>query len=274
MNKKFLSLLIVIIVVGGAVIYFIIGRVLQPASISPTSVSQSNQISSSPPIIAPVDILSGERINQGSILVNSSTQTKVTFKELTDELHRGRSPFYEVFVNENKIGDAGGYLMMPSFSPDGKFLAFRSMWIVGCAANCFDSSIYIVNLTDHKMTHISPPRKAADYSGFTKIPSGEVDNAIIEPYGWNTNALNVIFYYAGYSYPSEDTQSLCSDGVDNDNDGAIDLADQDCKTFASPATSSQVSTYPANKYYRVSPKELWHYDLTTKQYTFLEMLSE
>ncbi len=227
MSKKFFSLLIVILACLAVATYLFASRTPQSGvpALPPPAPSSTAQI------LIPVDLFAGERISGHSDLINSSTGTEITFRELTDELHRGRSPSYEVSENQNRIGEANGYLMMPIFSTDGRFLAFRSMWVTGCAGTCFDSSIYVVNLIDRAMIQIVPPREQTAYTGSVRIPEGEVNNAIIEPYGWDTDSLKVLFYYSGFSM-------------------------QD------------------NKDYRVGPKELWRYDLTTKQYTLLETLPE
>ena len=44
--------------------------------------------------------------------------------------------------------------------------------------------------------------------------------------------------------PSESTQDLCSDGLDNDCDGKVDGKDPDCKTFCNPGDTRQCYTGP------------------------------
>ena len=274
MSRKIL--LIALAAASGTAVYFVASRVPQPV---PDPAVQSNQtVSSSTQILALVDLFSGDSINQQSILASSPTQTKVTFEELTDESHRGRNPFYEIHINGESIGEAGGYLLAPTFSPDNRYLAFRSMWISGCAGTCFGSGIYVVNLVDKTMVQIPSPRKTTDYSGPSTVL--EINNAVVEPYGWDGNIMKIVFYYSGYSYPREDTYALCTDGIDNERDGATDLIDDDCMAFRGPefrsATTSQspALVIPFGKHYRLSPKELWRYDLNAKQYTFLGTLPE
>ena len=42
----------------------------------------------------------------------------------------------------------------------------------------------------------------------------------------------------------EDTAAACSDGIDNDHDGAIDCVDMDCAVFTAIDLSAAVGTVP------------------------------
>src|SRR5262249_44432924 len=123
MKTKFLSLLVILVVCLGIVGYLFAIRA--PQSVAPLLPPPAP--SSTEQFLVSVDPFTGVPIGSRSVFISSSTGAHISFQELTDELHRGRNPSYKVLIDQKEIGEADGNLMMPTFSPDGKLLSFRSM---------------------------------------------------------------------------------------------------------------------------------------------------
>ena len=92
--------------------------------------------------------------------------------------------------------------------------------------------------------------QSAQFFDLTQLSSGSVayNDLTVGPdqtYAYRVRAFNATgssaysnTESATTSPPAEDTAALCSDGVDNDGDGLIDLADPDCAPFVPPSLST------------------------------------
>jgi hypothetical protein len=92
---------------------------------------------------------------------------------------------------------------------------------------CQSTSIYVIDLKDKKVSHISYPLDGFD---FPKSLSMASNSKFIESYSWEgSNIINI-------------TTFLVSINADSTS--------------------------------RITPKQIWQYDTTTKQYILLQTLSE
>lgn len=107
----------------------------------------------------------------------------------------------------------------------------------GCHAdgNANNGATYVSSLDDESATVSGPPPVPACMNGTDDDGDGLIDAA--DP-GCHTDgdASNMGSYVTGDTsegdpLPPENTLALCSDGIDNDTDGAIDLADIGCSSF-------------------------------------------
>lgn len=107
----------------------------------------------------------------------------------------------------------------------------------GCHAdgNANNGATYVSSLDDESATVSGPPPVPACMNGTDDDGDGLIDAA--DP-GCHTDgdATNMGSYMTGDTsegdpLPPENTLALCSDGIDNDGDGAIDLADTGCSAF-------------------------------------------
>ena len=126
-------------------------------------------------------------------IVNEKTKKWYSFKEIPELA--GATGNYVWKLQESdpesqtsrylieEVGFAGVGLL--SFSPDNKYFAFRTRWLLGAGEFVFN--IHVVNLETGDAIIVHPPRQ----------PEEEVTTislAYMETYEWAVNALNIVFY--------------------------------------------------------------------------------
>jgi hypothetical protein len=238
MNKKIVLLVVAVVVCGTAASYLI---VRQHQTLQTVPAPQPSPTASSAAVHEPMNVLAGGQ-NYGSLppFVNTSTGATVTFKEYSTGANNLGA---YVYLDGEKI-DKGDYILV-----NGQNV--RKTLEVGGEGSDLGFS------PDNKFfafrTRWGSGCCASDFAIFVM----DIGHKTI-------SQVNPPRREADYSGPKESpTQSIFPfiEEYTWDND-ALRV------TFYFVEFSSD------EKYYRVSPKEIWRYDLATGQYTLLETLSE
>lgn len=204
---------------------------LSPSVISTTDIEISQK-----EINERVDIFEGEQ-NMHSVpsladaIVNEDTKKSYEFIRRSNEgeiagnekwllIERTSEPPQETTKEFSSFGAAARALT--SFSPDNRYLAFRTRWNMGVAKYAFNLMVF-------------------DLQGEVTIvvtkPEGKPGGFVYpESYEWKeNNKMDIIVYTVKSQYISEEKK---------------------------------------HNYYRITPKELWQYDLQTYEHTFLREIEE
>jgi hypothetical protein len=169
---------------------------------------------------------------------SSSSDVTVSFgPPPNDEAHRTRNPGIEAYVNGQHVGEISGQgISIIGFSPDERYFAVRARHTLGFSNQ--DLAIFVIGVTDGSLLQIDPPGDSLHYLRTLGYSTKDAD--VVGPFfsaEWDTdNTLKTTYFVVGNI-----------DGMD--------------------ATGNY-------KMYRVSPIEIWRYDLATKQYTLIETLAE
>ncbi len=128
-----------------------------------------------------------------SAFVNPLIKDVVSFKIIDDELLQPRNPTQGVYINNNKIGEfVAEDISMPIFSPDNRYVIFKTMG--SCGAACRYLYTYAVDLASSSISAIPTPRSEEEYKG----EKSETEDVVpyIESYVWkDENILRVISYF-------------------------------------------------------------------------------
>jgi glycopeptide antibiotics resistance protein len=167
---------------------------------------------------------------QKTSFTDEKTGDVVSLKLLTDMAHQARNLTYDVEVKGKVIGQAGGQgLSMFGFSPNGKYFAFRSRSVLGCAAMCQDREMYLIDLETLEVKFLSTPSLGEGNAVNKDREYSDVEE-VIDNYSWmDDSEMDITAYAVGL-------------GTDN--------------------------------LYRITPKQVWRYDLTTGMFTLLRTLPE
>lgn len=230
-----------LLIIGGLIAFVAIQYTHRPSS-SP-KITLSPTVSSTPsqkPIHAPVNIFEGERHEDGhpplaTQIVNESLNTVFSFTMHPELSNGGVNDAWTLAEHINgppwttlkDFKDPFGAVAIAriSFSPDNRYLAFRTRTVLGFGVYAF--TLIVFDLQSGKTIHVNAPLELSSYKGAT-VP-------YIESYEWNGTKLNMVIYTVEMVY------------------------------IQKPETL---------EYYRIDPKQLWQYDLVSKQYTFLKNLDE
>ena len=131
--------------------------------------------------------------------INPINNEIVSFRVLTAPEARGTNPTFIIYANDKEAGQAGGLgISLASFSPDGKYFAFRTRNVLGCTGICETLSIYVVDLNNLKTISIqSPSFKERD----TIDPDHKYQDflSFAESYSWGENDnLDIASYAVGF----------------------------------------------------------------------------
>ena len=149
-------------------------------------------------------------------------------------------------LDAGSCSDQGGHIAACDDGMDNDADGLVDTADPGCHSdgNASNGATYVRSLDDESATVSGPPALPQCMNGTDDDGDGLADSA--DP-GCHTDgdATNMGSYVTGDSsegdpLPPENTLQLCSDGVDNDGDEAIDLADSGCGAFT-PGLSVTVS---------------------------------
>lgn len=238
MNKKaILSVLLVIALCGIAAYYLFAHRLYSSQTVSSAPTTQPSA-SSTVPVCIPVDVFDNAKNISGLSFVDTSTRATVSFGKVV--INDGSAlGAVDAYVNNKRVGEVQtGFESLFAFSPDDKYFGFRTQYQYG--ASGFGDQLRIVNLSANTMTVVQPPQiEARNYpkSKFNpQISDTSTLSPRIESFIWDGDGINVTFYFVVSGEYNPKTNKL--------------------------------------PYCRVSPKEIWRYDLTTKQYSLLRILPD
>jgi|SRR5690348_3548086 hypothetical protein len=236
MNKKPLLLFLLIVVVCGVFASYLLAR--QHGSMAiPTT--QTDAISATAIIREPISIPAGQSLGRLPPFSDTSTGATVTFKEFSTG---SRNPSAYVYLNGEKI-DQGDYINV-----NGQNV--RRIIEVGGEGSDFDFSVNDKFFAFR--TQWQSGCCALDFAIFVL----DINNKVIFQ-------INPPKREQDYHGPKESpTQSIFPviESYEWNKDSSLIL------------TFYFAGYFNDDKYYRISPKEIWRYDLSTKQYTFLKNL--
>lgn len=196
MNKKIIIGIVVVLIaiIVGGVFWELRSPGFNSAPQATNSLGQSSASSStSTTIRVPIDFLSGT-VPLGSIptYTNTSTGASISFKNFTPQAHYATE---DVYLNGKDIAQITGSSIVPfGFSPDGQYFTFRTEQTFGCCDESF--TIHVIGLGNATTSDIAitSPRKESDWKQ-DGVDYPTVPSTYIEPYQWNGNTLQIIFYY-------------------------------------------------------------------------------
>lgn len=148
MKKILLGIALVIIVVGVAI--YLYPKTQSVQEVAPTSTSVKS-VSATSTYVFVGQIGLGEHISWP--IVNATTGDSISIQGTNQE---AQNPSSYIYVNQKKVGVVGGYLSMPSFSPDNKYFAIQETFDEGCASTCLSFDISVINLEKGTISTIQP----------------------------------------------------------------------------------------------------------------------
>jgi hypothetical protein len=202
MNKKLLSIIFIILAaVLGYCLYqsLPLQKALSDRASSSAPVSVVPFATSSVAIYKPFDssnFFKEETMQRTFVGPVSRTIITLEQQHAQDIAHQSRNPEFDVFVGQEKVGRISGYLREPyGFSPDGRYLALRSVATIGCAGVCQNYTLSLVDLEKRTVISVNPPRN----SGFIQDKGDFMDiTDFMESVIWDDhNNLNMIFFLVG-----------------------------------------------------------------------------
>jgi len=112
-----------------------------------------------------------------------------------DEAHKTRNSGLSVFIDKNKVGEVSGQgVSVFGFSSDEKYFVSRSRAVSGCAGNCQNFYLNVINIIDRNIVNINiPPIN-------TYIDKEKFSDTTVYPEKvyWNQNGnLEIIAYTVG-----------------------------------------------------------------------------
>jgi len=223
---------IVVLVIAAVGCVSIFYRLL---SLSGGTQSSSNESSTPSSSLEAIQFLSETQYFKSGIvpIISTSTGATVSFQNFVAE-DRGGGYSADVYVNNKNIGRVGGLAFsQPIFSPDGKKLAARFIDYAGGAGSIEDSYLTVIDLANgtSSMINLASFRGAGKYRYQGDAGQFAEVGPYMESFTWNDNSsLDVVIYFVGSTYNVQD------------------------KTIS---------------YHRISSKQVWRYDLASKQYTLL-----
>lgn len=167
---------------------------------------------------------------------NPKTGQIVSYVLLTGAKYQARNPTFETYIDKEKIGEivAQGATSF-MLSSDNTYLVFRGRLTMGCGGLCQAFSLHAINFVDRSLSTIPLPIYANSYNGSKKEYSDITEYVEISGWADSTN-IRIISFLVGIPV-----------SVSSDNPGTLR---------------------------RVSSKQIWNYNLVTKEYTLVQTLSE
>lgn len=205
-----------------------------PASTPDPAPSQQNNQMPGLSAPYPVDLMIGERVNTSIPFINPSTQTSISFNSLTDEAHRGNVG-PAYEVLVNQKNVGETWGYLLEPSFSPDDKYFGFKTHGNRGGGAFAEQVYVVDIA--KSSLISVPRPTNEPRGkiYGSAKAAADLSGQIESYTWHGDAIDLVFYFVVLEY---------------------------------------IEAKHEADYYRVTPKEIWRFDLTTQKYTLLETLSE
>jgi hypothetical protein len=235
MNKKLLLIMVILVLI--AALYFFSGEFKKKSQLQDTSIIHNSAPALSPVAHAPFarsTFFQGQTTKR--VFVSTLNHHTVSFKDVVaqDVAHQSRNPVYKLLVDQEEAGETMAQDILQPTFSPDESY-FAFRTMSVCGATCLDFNVIAVDVSDNTLTTIRSPRKEKDYAG-ERSGLGYTINPFIDSYTWESDhVLNLIFYFVGTTYHEEDRSET---------------------------------------YERVSPKEVWQYDLTTNEYAFVKTLPE
>lgn len=203
MKKAFLFALLIIC---GVLIYsFVLSRVYM-TFIAPPIKPITPPTVEIKPIHVPVNIFEGEKHGYAiaTPLENKSLGTGYVFTEHPELSGAGPNDAWTVSEIKDipppskvtKKSDVFGAVAIAhiSFSPDNRYLAFRTRTVLGAGAYAF--TLIVFDLQSGETIHVNAPPKLSSYKGGL----GWETFPYIESYEWNGSKLNMVMYTIKFVY--------------------------------------------------------------------------
>lgn len=146
----------------------------------------------------------------GYVFVDPVTNTEIKMNLLRDVEHQSRNPSYELYVDGINVGGVGGQLVaQPSFSPDGRYFAFRGLFLSGAVS--FNTVLYVVDIKAKKLSELSTCNMA-DSSVAKNNPFINV-MSFVDSYTWESgNKINILQYTVA-TFPSGDDYRVTAKSI-------------------------------------------------------------
>jgi hypothetical protein len=217
----------------------------QQTTTSPGTISGNSAPTSSTAILLPNFSFTATD-NDGSGKATNANNTTISF--------RGSPPYdaqneaFSVFAGNKQIGptgaEGGTIVSRLGFSPDGNYFAVRVLGVSG--AYRYDTHIGIVDLLNNKYKYIEPKVQAPQYAS-SGIEFWDL-SPYVSFYKWSgSSTLDTTSYLLGTKY--DQTEVPVNQPVNG----------------IQPTVNRGTITY-----YRVSPIEVWRYDLSTGSSTLIQ----